>query len=105
MTFGAKFEVNTVPTGVFPFDATKYGPFVAAVAEEMEALESADSVEPPNVQLAERTLVEIVSNKFLNESARVRAAQLLLDRYDTKVELAQLRKDIEALKETKKLEF
>ena len=60
---------------------------------------------PPEVTLAERTLIEIAGNKFMAEATRVRASQLILERYDQRVLIAQLQKELEELRRTKLEEF
>lgn len=109
---------NTVPTQGptlhhvefprFSFDARLW-PYVPVPteneAERIQALEDAATAPPPEVSLAERTLIEIASNKFMSEATRVRAAQLILERFDSKTLIAALQKELEELKRTKLEEF
>ena len=72
---------------------------------KLQALEDAAKAPPPEVSLAERTLIEIAGNKFMSEATRVRASQLILERYDQKTLIAQLQKELEELKTQKRQEF
>ena len=102
---------SPVPTvGQFPpvmFDATLVPPYNAedearaAEAEQMRLLEDDASGLPQEVIDSERTLHEIVKNKFMSEATRVRAAQLILARYDMKTEVAALYARLEALESAK----
>lgn len=118
MAFGDKVKWtadNTTPTHVplqhavspFPFDATLHIPLMPTVdeASRLAALEDSAIAPPPEVTLAERTLIEIAGNKFMAEATRVRASQLILERYDQKTLIAALRAEIEALKSGKLEEF
>ena len=118
MAFGDKVKWtadNTTPTQVplhhavspFPFDATLHIPFMPTVdeASKLQALEDSAIAPPPEVSLAERTLIEIAGNKFMAEATRVRASQLILERYDQKTLIAALQKELEELKRTKLEEF
>lgn len=49
------------------------------------------------VVFAERTLFEIVNNKYNSEAARTRAAKAILDRYDRKQDIAALLQRLETL--------
>lgn len=96
----------------FPFDASQHTPKVAVEvvptlndAEQLLALEDAASAPPPEVALAQKVLVEIIGNKFLSESSRVRACQLILQRHDMQTEITALKLAIEELKNKKQAEF
>ena len=122
MAWGASLTAdNTVPTQGptlhhvefprFSFDARLW-PYVPVPpvpteneAAVLQALEDAATAPPPEVALAERTLIEIAGNKFMAEATRVRASQLILERYDQRVLIAQLQKELEELKRTKLEEF
>ena len=83
----------------FPFDATLHIPLLPTQAEVVRAAELA--AQPVEVTLAEQTLIEICGNKFMSESVRVRASQLILERYDQKTLIAQLQAEIDELKAMK----
>jgi hypothetical protein len=89
------------------FDATLVPPYNAeeeakvAEDEQMRVLEDLASDIPPEVALALKTLIDIVGNKLMLESVRVRAAQLLLERHDKKTEIAALYARLEALEAAK----
>lgn len=89
------------------FDATGIPPYNAdienavAEVEKMQLLEDDASGLPQEVIDAERTLHQIVKNKFMSEATRVRAAQLILARFDMKTEVAALYARLEALESAK----
>lgn len=68
----------------------------AARLKELEA-EAADEL-TPEAKLGIKTLVEVASNKFMSESARVRAAMALLERFDARKAIDALKAEIAELK-------
>lgn len=80
MTFGAKFELNTVPTMVvqFPpveFDANTVQPMFMKYETSLEEL--AKTPAEKEAERKEHLLWSIAENRMLSESARVQALRLL----------------------------
>ncbi len=90
-TLSANNAVETpapIPAFAFPqfpplmFDATKFPPANASEieAERLAELESAGKDElTRHMELIKQSLVSIIGNRFMNESARVAASRLLFD--------------------------